>query len=181
MPEYILPREGTAGDPPVTFDSLDPFTRGYIEALFFTESSPAWDKAEIAADRAAWEEAEREGTSDGTLPGDSGFADLTPESLASIIADCAAFQAANAETLAKAYGHGFPARVIGDGTLPDSHRPAWEYDAAAAGRDFLYTRAGHGVGFWDRGLGEVGDALSEAAGRQEVNAWYCEAGKVHVG
>lgn len=28
------------------------------------------------------------------------------------------------------------------------------------GHDFTLTRNGHGVGFWDRGLGEVGDKLT---------------------
>ena len=32
-----------------------------------------------------------------------------------------------------------------------------------AGRDFWFTRCGHGVGFWDRGLGATGDELSEIA------------------
>lgn len=32
-----------------------------------------------------------------------------------------------------------------------------------AGHDFWLTRAGHGAGFWDRGLGELGDRLSAAA------------------
>lgn len=31
----------------------------------------------------------------------------------------------------------------------------------AAGHDFLLTRQGHGAGFWDRGLGEIGDYLTE--------------------
>lgn len=31
------------------------------------------------------------------------------------------------------------------------------------GHDFWLTRNGHGVGFWDRGYGEVGDALSKIA------------------
>lgn len=31
------------------------------------------------------------------------------------------------------------------------------------GRDFWLTRNGHGVGFWDRGLGEVGEKLSDIA------------------
>ena len=30
-----------------------------------------------------------------------------------------------------------------------------------AGHDFALTRNGHGTGFWDRGLGEMGDMLSE--------------------
>lgn len=32
----------------------------------------------------------------------------------------------------------------------------WDY----AGHDFWLTRCGHGVGFWDRGLGELGDQLT---------------------
>jgi hypothetical protein len=32
-----------------------------------------------------------------------------------------------------------------------------------AGHDFWLTRNGHGVGFWDRGLGELGDRLTKAA------------------
>lgn len=31
------------------------------------------------------------------------------------------------------------------------------------GHDLLLTRSGHGAGFWDRGLGELGDRLSDAA------------------
>lgn len=38
-----------------------------------------------------------------------------------------------------------------------------DYTDRQAGHDFWLTRNGHGVGFWDRGLGTVGDALSEAA------------------
>lgn len=34
-------------------------------------------------------------------------------------------------------------------------------DAGQAGHDFWLTRCGHGAGFWDRGLGKVGDALTE--------------------
>lgn len=43
-----------------------------------------------------------------------------------------------------------------------SHAP--EYDAfECAGHDFWLTRNGHGVGFWDRGLGELGDRLTKAS------------------
>ncbi len=31
------------------------------------------------------------------------------------------------------------------------------------GHDFLLTRSGHGAGFWDRGLDDLGDRLTEAA------------------
>jgi len=36
-------------------------------------------------------------------------------------------------------------------------------DADQAGEDFALTRNGHGGGFWDRGLGDKGRALTEAA------------------
>lgn len=36
-------------------------------------------------------------------------------------------------------------------------------DAGQAGHDFWLTRNGHGAGFWDRGLGDVGRKLSDAA------------------
>lgn len=32
---------------------------------------------------------------------------------------------------------------------------------AYAGHDFWLTRNGHGAGFWDRGLGDLGDRLTE--------------------
>ena len=31
------------------------------------------------------------------------------------------------------------------------------------GHDFWLTRNGHGAGFWDRGLGAIGDALTKAS------------------
>jgi len=42
------------------------------------------------------------------------------------------------------------------------------YEAAGGdwrqfGADFFFTRCGHGVGFWDRGRGELGDELTEHA------------------
>jgi hypothetical protein len=36
-------------------------------------------------------------------------------------------------------------------------------DAEQAGHDFWLTRCGHGAGFWDRGLGELGDRLTAMA------------------
>lgn len=32
-----------------------------------------------------------------------------------------------------------------------------------AGHDFILTRNGHGIGFWERGLGELGDNLTKAS------------------
>jgi hypothetical protein len=36
-----------------------------------------------------------------------------------------------------------------------------EINEEQIGHDFWLTRNGHGAGFWDRGLGEVGDKLTE--------------------
>lgn len=79
------------------------------------------------------------------VPEDKGIADLAPASLQQAISDCHKFQQDNAELLQQAY---------------DSNVP---YDEERAGNDFWYTRNQHGVGFWDRDLGEIGEALTKAA------------------
>lgn len=38
------------------------------------------------------------------------------------------------------------------------------------GHDYVLTTGGHGAGFWDRGLGEAGDRLSEVC-RAERHEW----------
>ena len=75
------------------------------------------------------------------------FAELAPEALAKIVSDCAAFQDQCRADIDEATDNG---RIN-------------DYDEASAGRDFWFTRNGHGAGFWDRDLGDVGDVLSEAA------------------
>jgi hypothetical protein len=114
MSEFILDH-GTreAGQ---QFLALDEFTQGYIEAVFFTDTGTG-DDAE-------------NGLQDAT------FADLAPESLADIIADCAKFQD--------------DAKIV---TLIES-----ECGTEHAGRDFWYTRQGHGCGFWD---GDWSDMASD--------------------
>lgn len=37
------------------------------------------------------------------------------------------------------------------------------YTLESVGNDFWLTRQGHGAGFWDRGLGEIGEKLSDQA------------------
>lgn len=59
------------------------------------------------------------------------------------IKDCEAFQKEAADLLTLAYNH-----------------PVETYDPEQAGHDFWLTRNGHGAGFWDRGLGEVGEKLT---------------------
>ncbi len=71
-------------------------------------------------------------------------APLSASARESIREDCETFQRDHAALLAQAYAV--------DGYTP-----------AQAGHDYWLTRNGHGAGFWDRGLGAVGEALSRAA------------------
>lgn len=88
------------------------------------------------------------------------FGDLTSEALAAITADCKAFQASHADDL---------------GAYAD-HR-SMEH----AGHDFWLTRNRHGAGFWDRGLGPLGDRLADAAHTWgEVYAYVGDDGLVHI-
>lgn len=61
--------------------------------------------------------------------------------------DCAEFQTKAARLLAKA---------------ADVHGR----DLESCGMDFWYSRNGHGVGFWDRGMGDVGEDLDGIAAAQ---------------
>ena len=116
MPEFIMPLEsqGESRD----FASLDEFTQGYVECLFWLSCN-----------------------SDNPEMEDCTLSDLAPETLASIVEDCADFQKGCAKLLELAYETG-------------------GYGESSAGHDFYLTRNGHGAGFWDRGLGKVGDELS---------------------
>lgn len=54
------------------------------------------------------------------------------------------------------------------------------YDHAQAGRDFWFSRQGHGVGFWDRGLGLVGDDLHNVAEHFGEKHLYIENNVIEV-
>jgi hypothetical protein len=139
------------------FRELDSFTQAYIEAMFWTEHAPGVSTEEWNA---------TEDHAEGSIPDDVGFDDLSDESLASIVADCREWQEANATDLALAY--------------EAFHANGMAYDEASAGHDYWLTRNGHGAGFWDRGLGELGDRLSKACGRHEVYIYLGDDGKVYV-
>jgi hypothetical protein len=44
------------------------------------------------------------------------------------------------------------------------------YDLSQAGHDFWLTRQGHGAGFWDKGMEELGEQLTAIA---EAYGSYC--------
>ena len=137
MPEFQM---DTLGNVAVIWTDLDALTRGYITAMFWTNS----------------------GDEGSELNDSHGFESLAAETLCGIIQDCAAFKEANAENLRAAYS-----LLMG-------------YDEARAGEDYWLTRNGHGVGFWDRGLGAVGDALTEACQNQTREVYVGDDGLIYL-
>lgn len=85
------------------------------------------------------------------------YSDLSPECIATMVKDCESFQEAHADDL--------------EGL-----------DSSQCGRDFWLTRNGHGVGFWDRDLGELGDRLTLACEPYgEAYLYVGDDGMVHHG
>ena len=88
--------------------------------------------------------------------GTAAFSDLAPRTLARIIRDCTAFRAAA-------------------GPLIDG-------EEERAGRDFWFTRNGHGVGFWEAGRWPepAADTLDRLARVGGVDAYLGDDGKVYM-
>jgi len=152
MPEFVM-----IGNREPAFLALDDFTQGYIEALFFTDNAPGVTTEEWQA---------TEDHREGSFPGDAGFADLAPEALVAIVADCKRFQERHALVLAEAYARE-------------------DYESEQAGRDFWYTRNGHGVGFWEReqlkGEVDLGESLTLTANAyRETDSYLGDDGKVYL-
>lgn len=161
MPEFILDTSGEVPEPkwerppmitverPLRWADLDAFTQGYIEALFFTADLCISDQ--------------------GRNEEPCGFADLAPETLARIIADCSSFYAANRATL-----------IAHSGDDPAGEPN--EETQQAAGRDFWYTRNGHGVGFWDGDWLEPYASQLDAAAKafSNIDAYLGDDGKVYL-
>lgn len=72
-----------------------------------------------------------------------GEQDISRSTLNKMIADCVRFQRVNEDLLAEYYRTGLTEE--------------------RAGIDFWLTRNGHGAGFWDKMLGELGDKLTAAS------------------
>lgn len=137
MPEFQMDTEGAVALRPfessvaqvTRWNMLDSFTQGYLEALFFTNCDPSVSMVEIEPDHEF---------QDGNIPADAGFSDLHPDSLASIIAECAAFQRDQAALLESAYA-----------LEPGRYSNGNAIDARRAGQFFGYARCGHGIGWAD--------------------------------
>jgi hypothetical protein len=81
--------------------------------------------------------------------------DIEAQSLAKMYADCADFWKANREDLQ-------------------------DIDSDDAGHNFWLTRNRHGAGFWDMGLGDIGQRLTDAAHVYGESDLYVSNGKVYV-
>ena len=151
MPEFQMDKEGTVNG--MVFADLSLIFQGYVEAMLFTENSPGNSMVDWLDDEV--QEGLREGTIDGCIPEDAGWGDIHPESAERMQLDCLNFEVQARDLLAQAYERG--------------------YDAAQAGRDFWFTRNGHGVGFWDRkeleadGLGDSLTTIAESFGQVYVD------------
>lgn len=88
--------------------------------------------------------------------------DFSPAFLSQAFKDCLDFEMLNRADLAAYYAAGF--------------------DESHAGYDFWLTRAGHGAGFWDRGLDELGDRLTSMADPYgSIDLYVGDDGFVHGG
>lgn len=60
--------------------------------------------------------------------------------------------------------------------VKSGHVAGWGNDMGKVGQighDYVLTTGGHGAGFWDRGLGELGDKLTEAC-KAESHEWVVD-------
>lgn len=112
---------------------FDEFLQGYMECALWASTYPADDDGNPV-------ESESEDYTD--LPFDDSFSvsDIHPDTVKAMSDDCDDFISANRDDL------------IASGL-----------SAEQAGHDFWLTREGHGAGFWDRGLGEIGERLTKAS------------------
>lgn len=99
---------------------------------------------------------------DASLGDCHGLEDLDEFARQGLVDRCNAFITANAKDLLAATG-----------------QPGYTF--SRAGHDFMLSSNGHGAGFFDRGLGQAGDRLQEAANRAPATQAYLgDDGRVHV-
>jgi hypothetical protein len=99
-----------------------------------------------------------ESTPEGGEPLDNNYTpeDLAREAKAQALKDCRKFAKQNAKLLEN-------------------------MKAEHAGHDFWLTRNGHGCGFWDRDLGEVGNKLTDACKKfGGCDAYVGDDGKIYL-
>lgn len=113
---------------------MDDFTRAYMEAALWSSVDDEGEPLDVGRD----------------------YSDIAPETRERMERDCREFQAANLDALACAC-------AAAEWLAEEQRYSKPDYDMAQAGHDFWLTRNGHGAGFWDRGLGICGEALTRAS------------------
>lgn len=154
----------------LTMEDIGAFVDGYVDAALWSTSI----EAEHAARHNAATGEDRAADNSMLDIGMTGR-DIDCGALASMAGDCEAFMRAN-ETNLLIY-----CDAMGPWHGTDSRGYREDPAMARAGHDFWLTRCGHGCGFWDRDLGELGDRLSDAARAfGEVWMYVGDDGKVYV-
>lgn len=132
-------------DPACVFMSKQPkraMSRYFLQDAGLDDFTQAYLRA------ALWSQTDDEGE---PLDANYSIDELSSDAIALSIYDCYAFQNANKTLLTRAYRR---YTLHNDAPTPEH----------CAGHDFLLTRNGHGVGFWDRKeLGAIGEFLTARA------------------
>lgn len=115
---------------------LDAMIAGYIECALWSSTYLANEDGNPVSE---------EGPGTWNVPMDDNFDadDIAQETIVKMTEDCGAFIETNAGLLAEYLEAG--------------------QSSEQAGHDFWLTRNGHGAGFWDRGLGDLGDVLTKSS------------------
>jgi hypothetical protein len=166
MPEYVLDTSGHVGGQRREANDgswfIEPFNMRWTDLDAFTQGyieALFFTENDYGGDDESFDP-----ENGSALPHDAAFADLAPEALLAILKDCAAFQA------------------NGKWKAWDANRVDCP-DVAQDGRDFWYTRNGHGCGFWDGDYPEpyATELSNLAGGFGEVNAYLGDDGKIYIG
>lgn len=152
--------------------AIEAFIDGYVEAALWADCMPAEPTDEELVQHALERGATREYVADADTDrliadwrdsfmdsaetGGCESLDIRPGAREKMAKDCRDFVHYNADDL-DAY---VEACLSGERMSFDPSKGSPE---SYAGHDFWLTRNGHGAGFWDRGLGDLGERLTEAA------------------
>lgn len=138
----------------MTENNLNEFQRSYVECALAISNEF---------------EKDLDGLDDQDNPGNLGFqnytvSDFDKDTIKDMIKDCNQFYQDNVRDLIWA-----------------RENIKHNYTNEQAGYDFWLTRNGHGAGFWDKGLGTVGERLSDSARKFGPIALYIgEGGKIYA-
>lgn len=130
-------------------------------------------RSEREAVEAAWKHAGEEAP---TLESLEDF-DLSPDTETDLMAVCRTFLILNGVAI-----HWYRERREDPTDPSDGLDPSQGTVFDYAGHDFWLTSAGHGVGFWDRNLGDLGDQLTAACEpfRDKLDPYIGDDGLIYV-